>query len=394
VRDPDPSSRADPNDIFLKPVLDRAKRLIDEGMNRDEALTKVYEAGMAAAEKTAVESAVTHESDALVYVAEMREFRGGFEDRLREHWGPALDLYEGIVEITFGASRSFQDRHAEEQGDLGVLLDVLHRLNGQCLRTAREVHALLSGGYPLGALALARTVHEIAVRASILSTFGSQSGHTDLAERFAQHDHVTNYKDAVVFQRDAEALGYEPLDEIEMVQLKRASDEAIARYGKHFASPYGWASGLPGLTSPAPNFRDLEALAGLSHHRGLYNLSSHVVHADSKAMRMSMFERGGRSVILTASTNVALADPAQHTLMGVQRTFISLITSVPVSLYDLHISHVLRILVDKAHLMLVDAEEAIDDAEQSLQAELAEQGLRFDPIDGEVALDPPAREDT
>ncbi len=87
---------------------------------------------------------------------------------------------------------------------------MLHRLNGQALRVAREVHALGSAGYPLGALSLSRTAHEISVRAAVLSEFGSTPGHADLAERFVSHADIINYNDAVVYQRDVEKLGYEP----------------------------------------------------------------------------------------------------------------------------------------------------------------------------------------
>lgn len=377
----------DPNDLFLKPLAEIAEGLIESGVDRQTALEKAYRAGMAAVEACADEAAVVTEDDALAYVAEMQEYRAGFEERLRAHWGPALDLYEAITEIVFAVSRSFQERHACEKGDLAALLDVLNRLNGQSIRVAREVHALLAAGYPLGALALARTCHEISVRAAVLSQFGSEPGHTDLALRFARHDDVINYKDAVVYQEDIDETGYEAFDDLTMARMKQAHDDAMRLYGKPFASPYGWASGLPGLSSATPKFSDLEALAGLAHHRGLYKWASHFTHADAKALRLAMFERGGRSVILSASTNVALSDPAQQTLRSMYRTFTSLVTSVPISLYDMHMCHVVRILVDKTDRLLVDAEDAVDDAEQRLQAELAERGLRFDPIDGEVAIE-------
>lgn len=81
-----------------------------------------------------------------------------------------------------------------------------------------------------------------------------------------------------------------------------------------------------------------------------------------------------------------MADPAQHALLGLYRTFVSLVTSVPISFYDLRICHVLEVLVDKTDHLLVGAEKAVDAAEERLQAELAERGMRFDPIEGEVSL--------
>lgn len=47
-------------------------------------------------------------------------------------------------------------------------------------------------------------------------------------------------------------------------------------------------------------------------------------------------------------------------------------------------------MMDKACDLFVAGEEAVDVAEVRLQAELAEKGLRFDLVHGEVPLVPPA----
>jgi hypothetical protein len=382
----DANTLTDPNDELLHQLLVAVERLVEHGMERDEALTRAAERMTKVLEETAPTSANAYETTGLEHVAQLREYQEGFEERLRVHWGEALDLCQVVVEIIHQASQQFSDRNSHVAGDQATLLGVLHRLNGQALRVAREVHALASAGYPLGALSLSRTSHEISVRAIVLSEFGSTPGHTDLAERFLRHADVVNYKDAVIYQRDVEKLGYEPFDDKTLDALRLRSDHAKSRYDKYFPGPYGWASGLPGLPSPSPTFEHLEELAGLAHHRGLYKWSSHLVHADAKALRLTMVERGGRSAILTAATNQALADPAQHALIGLYRTFVSLVTSVPISFYDLQICHVLGILVDKTDHLLVDAEHSVDEAEGRLQAELAKRGMRFDPIDGEVPL--------
>ncbi len=379
--------QADPNDEYLRVLAGRADRLIEAGMDREDAVRQAATILTDALHNSAASMASAYEQSALEYASQMGEYIVGFEERLRVHWGDALDLYSAIVEIIQYVSNHFWSRDRDITGDHeAILIGVLHRLNGQALRVAREVHALCAKGYPLGALSLARTNHEISVRATVLSEFGTGPGCTDLAERFVRHADYINYTDAKIYQRDAEALGYEPFGEETMAELKRRYDEVLQQYNKPFRSSYGWASELPGLSNPTPTFADLEELAGLAHHRGLYKWSSHLVHADAKALRLSMVERGGRVVVMTAATNQALADPAQHALLGLYRTFVSLVTCVPISFYDLHICHALSLLIDKADELLVGAEWAVDEAEERLQAELAEQGMRFDPIDGEVPL--------
>lgn len=150
-------------------------------------------------------------------------------------------------------------RHAAKgEATANLLLDVRVQLNGQAVRVAREVHALLAAGSPLGAHSLARTIHEISVRAGILSKFGRMAQYVDLAERFVLHDHVINYQDAVVYQRDVHRLDYEPFGESEMVDLKGRHDELLERYGQAYGTPLGWAIDLAGLPRPKrPTFEDL-----------------------------------------------------------------------------------------------------------------------------------------
>ena len=257
---------------------------------------------------------------------------------------------------------------------------------------AREVHSLLAAGFPMGAHSLSRTLHEIAVRAMVLSEFGVTPDHTDLAERYVLHDHVINYKDALIYQRDCEALGYDPFTDDEMESMKQRCDEVVERYGKPFKGSYGWAAGLPGLRdSNQPSFADLEQLANIDHFRGLYQWSSHFVHADSKALRMSRVERGGSSAVLTNATNNHLADPGQHALIALHRVFVAMVTAADLfSFYDNLLCSSLRILLDKACNLFGDGEKAVDAAEERFQAELAERGMRFDLILGEVPIEPPA----
>ncbi|WP_257957231.1 DUF5677 domain-containing protein [Nocardioides sp. B-3] len=247
----------------------------------------------------------------------------------------------------------------------------------------------MSAGFPLGAHALSRTVHEIAVRAGVLAKFGKEEPHLDLAERFVLHDKVVNYRDALTYQENAERLRHEPFREDTIVELKKEHDEVIGRFGPAFGSPYGWAAGLPGLPFPEEaNLRALERLAELDHFRSIYNWSSHYVHADAKAMRISLVERGGNHAVLTNATNAQLADPGQNTLIGVFRVFISMVTSAhPFAFYDMLLCKSLQEMLDKACQIYVDAEFAVREAEERFQAELAERGMRFDVALGEVPLD-------
>ncbi|PWN01410.1 hypothetical protein DJ010_17770 [Nocardioides silvaticus] len=386
------AGRADPNDWYNEQFLRAIEKLVDKGLDQTEATIEALDVMHRAAERAADRHISGIVDAGREYVSDAASYRAGFEERLRAHWGEALDLYEVFVAAIEHAGGRFITRNSASNRDEGdddrerVLAQVLAQLNGQSIRIAREVHVLLRSGFPLGALALSRSLHEISVRAMVLSEFGKEDEHADLAERFVLHDHVANYQDALIYQRDAGKLGYEPFTDEEVEAMKARHDELIDKYGKAYKSQFGWASGLPDLAGE-PTFERMETAASLGHHRGLYKWSSHVVHGDSKAMRLARIERGGRVVVLTNATNDKLADPGQHALLSLYRTYVAMATSVlPMSFYDDQMCQSLQRLLDRICHLLVDAEKAVGAAEQSMQAELAKRGLRFDPVLGEVPL--------
>jgi hypothetical protein len=323
------------------------------------------------------------------YPADRRTYQDEFNERLRsEHgWGQPLDVYVQVVAIIEGASRAFlsrnRQRHSAPDGP-DELLDVLAQLNGQAIRVAREIHVLLSGGYPLGALALSRSAHEIAVRAVVLAEYGREPEHEDLARRFLLHGKIANLKDAEVFQRDAETLGYEPFEPAFIQQLTTERDDLIATYDKAYKHPYGWAAKLPGVSGV--RFDELERLAHMSHRRGMYQWSSHIVHADARSLTLSNVERGGGRAVLMDATNVGLFAPAEHALYSLNLTFVHLVTCVEVAPIDVAVMKALAVLLDEMRDGLAVAEARVDDAEERLQSELAREGKRLTPWGVEAVI--------
>jgi len=170
--------------------------------------------------------------------------------------------------------------HLEEADDeeFDAVFEALIGLYARACRVAREVHYLLSGGFPFGALARSRTLHELAVITIVIADYGREDEHADLADRFIQHAWIARYRDAKLYQESREALGQEPLSDEDMAQMQQQHDLLIAKYGKTYSKDYGWATGL-NRQSSAPDFRELEGLADLSHLRWHYKQQSHEVHA-------------------------------------------------------------------------------------------------------------------
>lgn len=296
---------------------DRSDDALDQSLS--EAMDLVIEDG-----PPAVAEAL--KADAPRMLADRESLDSGFGKRLRKRWGSAFDLYMmvAVANQEIG-TQGYQDALREVDADEAThaLLEAVSGLQARTCRQSLEVYALLEGGFPKGAHAISRSMHEAAVVASVLCEFGTTPGHEDLGLRFLSFDHMTNLMDAEEHQRHAERLGYEPFSDEEMAALRTTKAEVLKRF-PDLDAPLGWARNLPGLKKR--DFRGLEALARLDHLRPYYTWASHEVHAYPKGVRLNQSGLDGRQWKLAGRTNAGLADPAQSALIALNQVTASLLT--------------------------------------------------------------------
>src|SRR5207249_4560247 len=106
----------------------------------------------------------------LSELREHRAFDRGFKKRLAKTWTEAFTLYEVILLSAFDAGSSFDQGHrppAAQENDF--TFEALTSLHAQACLVAGEVFELLKGGWPHGAHARSRTLHELAVFAGVIA---------------------------------------------------------------------------------------------------------------------------------------------------------------------------------------------------------------------------------
>lgn len=300
--------------------------LIKSGREPDEAHGEAADKAMEEVMETAPPGVVRSlKIDAPRMLNEYRRLNAGFEKRLRQRWGTALDLYFMIAICCLEIGTEGYVAANSQGGDDNerALLEAVSGLQARACRTALEVHTLLQAGFPRGAQARARTIHELAVTAGVLTHFASVPGHEDIALRYLRFDQITNHMDAEEHQKHAERLGQDPLSEDEMVDIRAARQDALAMFPE-LDQPNGWAVGLPGLTK-RPTFTQLEVLAQLDHLRPYYTWASHEVHANAKGVRLNLVDGFEGPVKLSGRTNVGLADPAQSALIALTQATTSML---------------------------------------------------------------------
>jgi hypothetical protein len=290
-----------------------------------------------------------------------------FQRRLRKFWGDALDSYQALMYSSGEAAMMLSetiDRSARTPAEVHVEA-ALFSIHARALRVTFEVFHLLSGGFPSGALARCRTLHELAVTAMVLGEYGLQAQFPDLAERFLLHHRVTDKSDVREYQDSYVDLKMAPFNPAEMEEVEKLRDEVLTRFGTPYKETYGWAAPLfP--TVKRVDFRDLEKLANIAHMRSYYKWSSHEIHSDSKGIRLNIAERAGQVYHRIGAVNFGLADSGQFAMISLGQCTVTVLlrAAAQITPLGLVLSGALQSALQEALDEFAAAEKAVAAAEE------------------------------
>jgi hypothetical protein len=234
------------------------------------------------------------------------------EARITRRWGAALDAYYAVT-VAAAEIAMLASRHSPVgQGSSDSVTAALTLLHARTCQTSFEVHTLLAAGFPGGAYSRYRTLHELAVTAAVIAQYGRRPAHADLADRYLSHGSIEHCRQAEERQRTGRELGWQPIPDSAMKELKKLHDALIVRYGPDYSQPYGWATGLLGRH---PNFAKLEAKADMAYLRYLYVTGSHLIHASAHGLRLTVLDLGSaNSDVFIKPSDTGLAQPAEASL--------------------------------------------------------------------------------
>jgi hypothetical protein len=342
-------------------VWPKVQEALDAGVDRDalvRAVNGVTESsGKRLAEALRVRAPQMHR--------EHRAADRGMQRRMRAVWGPAFDAFYEIWVCVEELGSDLQQLHRLENDPLVAALLGLHART--CLVLC-EIHALMWRGFPLGAWARTRSLHETAVIAALLADHGREPGLEDLAERFLLHADIDEARDVELAVLSGATI--EP-NELDRVRLRRK--ELQARFGRMFSKDYGWARPLfPQLGEKERlTFDRLEDVANTNLQRLDYRLASHHVHATAWTLELNQLARGGVVHRLTGPTNVGFGEPAEVALASMMVSTSAIVWGVSDRLPDpmnLVALAALRALGGQALELFDEAQEFVNEREERLQA--------------------------
>lgn len=238
-------------------------------------------------------------------------------------WGPTFDSLETLISISLEVAFALQDRIlANTEEDVGAKLGALTMLHSRSCEIASEIVVLLRQGFPNGAEARWRSLHEL----NIISTF-LQTNDPELSEKYLKHEHVESLRAAKQYYKYYKVLGFAPISVEEIDALESTVKELVNLYGKEFKNNYGWAATTQ---NGDPNFSEIEKSVNQDHMRPFYKKASYSVHATPKGVFTNLNEYQ----VLEQATNYpfwmkAIADPTQNTALSLSLITINLLTFDP-----------------------------------------------------------------
>ena len=282
-----------------------------------------------------------------------RNIMEGFENRLYNRWKIPLDLLECLIHVTLKSGQKKRTKLSKiNDAESNSKADALFQIHARALQISNEIVVLLKSGYPDGANARWRTLHELAV----ISFFLSKNSNV-VSKRYLEHQSVKRYKEARDYNANCKKLGDTAISRRELNSLKREKESLCSQYADDFEKDFGW---IPSSLLPQRHFRALEDSVKLGKLHPYYNLACDSVHGGSKGFyRLGLKLEQQEKLLLAGPSNYGLVDPIQNTAISLSQITVCLLALQP-DFEDIVTMRVTYRYVEDIKLEAVKVHEAID----------------------------------
>jgi hypothetical protein len=253
----------------------------------------------------------------------LKKQEDGYEKNLYKDYKEAFDLFQVYLDLNKYCGKRTLEELEKRELDFILKYHILFRIHSRCCQIGYEVLTLLRKGYPDGAQARWRTLHELTVIFTILN-----DNPVEITNMFIDYDVIEKVKRAKDFEEQRHKINWAPLDEVSLKELHSKKEELIKKYGTEFTQSYGWTMNI--LPKGKRNFRELETLACLDYMRPFYSWANNNIHSGIGGLisRMGQIEDGRTSYLSFAGPSFyGFADPAQFTttsLLTISRSLLLL----------------------------------------------------------------------
>lgn len=300
-----------------------------------------------------------YKNAAPTILASIREEAKGFEARSFERWKPSFDHLEMMWSIAQELGEMHGKAIQENNGtENNVVMASLAHIFPRALLVSQEIICLLKGGFPDGALARWRSLHELAVTAMYIAKHGEAA-----ALPYLLSFHFSARRAAHQMNEYSERAGIERFSEEDLKEFDErcaGAEEILGR--KIDKDKYGeW----PAITLTHKTFADIEKDVDMDHWRPRYKWASTHTHAHHRPLDklLGMAEANAEAHLVGAS-NSGFVDPLQMTaitLAQITKTYLYHGVNVDRIVH----TNIMLTLADQMSLIAIENERVTREAFQS-----------------------------
>ncbi|KKO45760.1 hypothetical protein WG68_08570 [Arsukibacterium ikkense] len=259
---------------------------IQRALESDDRLDDTSEANVFRVLHSVAEDLLAKKS---LEICHLTDSRASFRLRLLDKWGETFDLFELFISIYLDVASSYRKAILTTSDSQDLRFPALTQIHAKSVLVLREIQSLVEAGFPDGALARWRTLHELAVCSCVIAESESS------ARRYILSEHIKNEKGAQSLSKHAERLKHKPFSVDQMADISRLKECALKELGDDFdeycdyewAKPYLEAQDL-NINRNRFNLHTLEVATGLDHYRPYFMLACEKIHAPSKSNYASL----------------------------------------------------------------------------------------------------------
>lgn len=286
---------------------------IDDDGEFDEELLqrRLEEVIKLSREDCEADSIRSYRETAIKVLPDMREAAQGFEKRSFERWKPAFDHLEMMWEIAqeLGESNANEfDQDTDESTQ--VVMAALSNIFPKALLVTNEIICLLKGGFPDGALARWRSLHELTVTAMYILQEGREP-----AIAYMLSFHFAARRAALQMNEHAERARLDEFSKGDLEGFDTRRNEAEKVLGRKIEKDKDgeW----PAINLKHRDFAAIEKRVGMDHWRPRYKWASQHTHADRKPVgNLLGMSESKEAVNLVGASNSGFADPFMMTAIS------------------------------------------------------------------------------
>jgi hypothetical protein len=254
-------------------------------------------------------------------LAELRAYEAGFQGRSFTRWKPSFDHMEMIWAI----AQELGEMHGTEIKADGIednnpVMSALAHIFPRALLVSQEIICLLKGGFPDGALARWRSLHELTVTAMYIAKHGEAA-----AVPYLMSFHFFARRAALQMNEHSERGETDRFSDEDLRGFDERCAEAEKVLGRKISKDK--EGEWPSINAIHRTFAAIEKDVRMEHWRPRYRWASTHTHANHRPMDklLGMAESDGRAHLVGAS-NSGFVDPFHMTaitLAQVTATYLS-----------------------------------------------------------------------